>query len=410
MKRLKAYLGLIILGLSRGFVAANGGVLGLRKIDWAKADRVRHVVIYRVGNIGDTVVALPALFYLRQRFPQARLTLITSAGPAHLPGAPEVLAPFQGLVDQVISYQPAELKSRRGLQSMKLKVFQSGGPVDLFVDLPVTMQNIRRAMQEQLLAFTLKAKYVLGFDLLLPLWFRHAYARCFPRRIPRTSDWLLSLVNPTRQPVQARPAHLSAMRWAEWDLNPNEPILVVNAGSKLPIKRWSPDAYADLVAELMRSNPFLQVAFIGSEEEDPLNQRIIEAIMSKYPMVSVGITNLSGKLSLLDTWTLVNQARAVLTNDTGTMHIAGMLNKRIVTPMSGQYPAPLWHPPGRPDDFTPARHDVPCAPCFLDSCPLPDQLCMTRIAPIDLRQPLEALLYPPGQEHPSPSPTTEAQG
>jgi 3-deoxy-D-manno-octulosonic-acid transferase len=43
-------------------------------------ETVRHIVIYRVGNIGDTVVAIPAMAALREAFPQAHITLLTSTG------------------------------------------------------------------------------------------------------------------------------------------------------------------------------------------------------------------------------------------------------------------------------------------------------------------------------------------
>src|SRR5207253_1027870 len=91
------------------------------------------------------------------------------------------------------------------------------------------------------------------------------------------------------------------------------------------------------------------------------------------------VLNLAGQLNIGETWSLLHCATAVLSNDTGTMHMASLLHKTTFTPMSGQYPAPLWHPPG--SGIRIFSQAVACAPCFKDRCPLPQQLCLTEIVP-----------------------------
>ena len=38
--------------------------------------RDRRILVYRVGSLGDFVVALPALWAVRERYPDAHLTLV----------------------------------------------------------------------------------------------------------------------------------------------------------------------------------------------------------------------------------------------------------------------------------------------------------------------------------------------
>jgi len=64
-----------------------------------------NLLIFRVGNLGDTVVALPALWTLRTRFPKAKLTLLsnTDRRNRNYLSARDVLPPT-GLIDAWIDY------------------------------------------------------------------------------------------------------------------------------------------------------------------------------------------------------------------------------------------------------------------------------------------------------------------
>src|SRR5580700_11390134 len=41
-------------------------------------EAIRRIVVYRIGNIGDILVTLPALNAIRKRFPGAHIALLTS--------------------------------------------------------------------------------------------------------------------------------------------------------------------------------------------------------------------------------------------------------------------------------------------------------------------------------------------
>ena len=399
---------------------------------------VRHLVIYRVGNIGDTVVAIPAMAELRSAFPNAHITLLTSAGKADLPGAAEVLSAFPGVVNEIVSYYPAEMRSLKGLQQIKARLHAHAPhppQIDAWVSLPVTMQGIFRGYREVLLARLFGSRRATGFTVLLPEFFKRTYIKHHP--LPKTSDWLLTLVqrglkqwgieiygasyiasNRGAHPDLMRPEKRSnvdanapaTMAETQSDTNllsqsgttgiarsnsnslsyfqsphsailsqqgihPDQPILVVNAGAKLAIKRWPDSAFRAVLVQVQQAFPDIQIVLLGNTEEHTLNAEIAHDMGGN-------IFNLVGQLSLPETWSLIHQANAILSNDTGTMHMAGLLQKPTFTPMSGQYPAPLWHPPG-PTIYI-FEHPVPCAPCFKAKCPLPQQLCLTEIKPATL--------------------------
>ena len=51
----------------------------------------QHVCVFRTGNVGDITCVLPAIHAVREAYPEARLTLLTSPGPRGMPSAVDVL-------------------------------------------------------------------------------------------------------------------------------------------------------------------------------------------------------------------------------------------------------------------------------------------------------------------------------
>ena len=64
-----------------------------------------NILVFRIGNLGDTVMALPAFWAIRNSFPNARLTLLTNSDPRNRHYlTPRSVLPEDGLIDEWISY------------------------------------------------------------------------------------------------------------------------------------------------------------------------------------------------------------------------------------------------------------------------------------------------------------------
>src|SRR5438270_2527920 len=86
-------------------------------------------------------------------------------------------------------------------------------------------------------------------------------------------------------------------------------------------------------------------------------------------------TNLIGQTTLEELIARLRECRLLLTNDTGTMHLATLLNVPVVAVFGSTEPQ-LTGPLG------PARvirHHVECSPCFLRECPI-DFRCMHAVS------------------------------
>lgn len=398
--RVRAFLAAGWLMVERGIIRVLQRLL-FPPLDAGRAENIRYIVVYRIGNIGDIALSVPALQTIRRHFPGAAITLLTSAGNAELPGAADVLEPLPPLVDRIVHYRPADLKSPAGLGDLKAQLLETAGSVDLFIDLPVSMQTFTRNLRELFFARQIGARYAIGFSQIFPPVFRHHYSRAFPDRIPKTADGLLvPLVHAGMKPVKTLPVALNDT-WREkgevlaekLGLFADRPLMLVNAGAKLAIKRWPARSFARTIDRLTAEIPALQVLLLGNADERVLNRTILEAVANPEP-----VKNLAGELSLPETMTLFRRAQAVLSNDTGAMHLAGLFGVPATVPLGGQFPRPLWEPPG--DSHRVVDRPMPCAPCFRDACPYVDTSCLSGIDVRRVVEPLAASFGNAGQPDP----------
>ena len=151
-----------------------------------------------------------------------------------------------------------------------------------------------------------------------------------------------------------------------------------------PTKRWFPERFAEVVRTVSASRACEWVLF-GVEKDAPLGEEILRDFTGPH-------RNLIGKTTLAG---LIDELRAcdlLLTNDTGTMHLAAFLGVPTVSLFGSTEPA-LTGPIG--DFHRVIRHHVPCSPCFLRECPL-DLRCMKAIEPAEVVAALEAAIAQPG--------------
>jgi heptosyltransferase-2 len=92
------------------------------------------------------------------------------------------------------------------------------------------------------------------------------------------------------------------------------------------------------------------------------------------------LIDFSGKSDLPTLAGILAEARAVVSNDSGAMHLAGAVGTRVVAifgPTREKQTSPLSAGPDAPAPIV-ITEDVFCRPCMLRECPL-DHRCMRRI-------------------------------
>jgi ADP-heptose:LPS heptosyltransferase len=114
------------------------------------------------------------------------------------------------------------------------------------------------------------------------------------------------------------------------------PYAVVHPGASDPRRRWEPEKFAQVADRLAEAG--LQVILTGTRDECPVVQRVADA-MTANAIDVCALTTLGEAAALIES------AKLVVTNDTGTSHIAAALGTPSVVIFIASDPA-RWAPEG----------------------------------------------------------------
>ncbi len=131
-----------------------------------------------------------------------------------------------------------------------------------------------------------------------------------------------------------------------------------------PAKRWLPERFAAVAAATGG-----EWVLFGTEKDAAVGAEIATALGAQC-------RNLIGQTTLEQLIEELQKCRLLLTNDTGTMHLATLLGVPVVAVFGSTEPS-LTGPLGRGNQIV--RHQVECSPCFLRECPL-DFRCMKAVS------------------------------
>jgi heptosyltransferase-2 len=154
----------------------------------------------------------------------------------------------------------------------------------------------------------------------------------------------------------------------------NGTICGLNPGAEYgPAKRWPVDRFIAAAQQIQTQHDCVWLLF-GGKNDAEITGRIAAALHASR----ITHHDLAGKTTLRELMALLKACGALLTNDTGPMHVAAALGTPVVAPFGST--SPELTGPGLPGDrrhFL-IRSNVPCSPCFLRECPI-DFRCMNGI-------------------------------
>lgn len=147
-------------------------------------------------------------------------------------------------------------------------------------------------------------------------------------------------------------------------------ILAICPGAEFgPAKRWPETYYADVANQKLKEG--WDVWIFGSQKDIPVADTIMQ--LTQHCCV-----NFTGKTQLEEAIDLLALVTAVVSNDSGLMHIAAALNKPLVAvygPTSTKFTPPLQK------SAQVLTKQLACQPCFQRECPLKHHRCMLELTP-----------------------------
>ena len=329
-----------------------------------------RIAVVRALQLGDMLVALPALRALRGCFPHAEITLIG------LPWACWFADRFSMYVDQFVEFPGwpgiAEAPYEPEKTAAFLREQQAYG-----YDLAIQMHGSGEITNA--FVFALGADRSAGFyagERPAQLWPATPYPDDLPEvlRLLHIAE-LFGAGNPDPSlefPVtEDDRAELSGLLPLQAT---GTPLRVgLHPGASAPSRRWPEDRFAD-VANRLVDRFGAQIILTGGPDEIEIAEMV--AVQIEAP-----VTNLAGQTSLGGLAALLSGLNLFVTNDTGPSHIANAIGTPSVT-IFGPADVRRWAPLDT-ERHRVVRHLVECNPCFHRVCPI-DHRCMLGIAVDDV--------------------------
>ena len=333
----------------------------------AKKERhkgIERILVKGTNWVGDTIISFPAVHALRRHFPKARISVLTKSRLAELWKA-------NPSVDEVIPYD-MPTGAGRILGELQIARLIKQKAIDLAVIFP-------RSFSSALMVFLGGVPRRIGYKaecrgLLLTERIACTVELLRKHRMYYYLHLIERLGSYPSPPLPSLALNGTQERWAEAFLSRNrlkgKLMIGLNPGATYgQAKCWPPERFAELGRRLVRDHGASILIFGSSRpQEGELNAAIAEGI-------GEGCLNLSGETSLLQLAALLRRCRLVVTNDTGTMHVAAAMGTRVIAifgPTDPRTTSPL----GKGHVII--RKEVPCSPCLKRVCP-EDHRCMDLI-------------------------------
>jgi heptosyltransferase-2 len=172
---------------------------------------------------------------------------------------------------------------------------------------------------------------------------------------------------------------------ARLQLHPQRPVLGLCPGAEFgPAKQWPASHYAALAQHYIGQG--WQVVALGSARDQASAAAIRDVLTDQ---AANHYRDATGSTSLIDAVDLLALCRAVVSNDSGLMHIAAAVGSALVAVYGSTSPA---FTPPLADRVAVAAIDLPCRPCFQRQCPLGHLNCLVQLGPDLVIRQLDGLL------------------
>lgn len=330
----------------------------------------KRVLIYRLGSLGDTVVAVPALHLVARAFPSAKRLLLTNT-PVHTK-APAAWAVLKGsdLVHSCISY-PVGLRGVLPLARLWFSIRRFRPQLVVYLTKPRGKQAIRRDVWFFRICGVSRIIGIPVGEFSEPLYF------------PETGLWERESERLLRSIRELDDCSGGA---PNWDLRLNEqekeaaraslapaagaPLIVCAPGTKMQAKDWGRENWRQLLARLSAAIPGAALVLVGAKEDAP----VADYAASGWRGVAL---NLCGQLDPRETAAALDGAELFLGPDSGPMHLAAAMGVPCAIAFAARTRPGIWFPAG--DRNRIVYHQTDCADCDLETCMEQKRKCLTSI-------------------------------
>src|SRR5882724_1784314 len=340
----------------------------------------KRILVFRIGQLGDTIVAVPAMWLVRKNYPAAYVALLCDRHPGKTHVIASDLLRGSRIFDEYLSYPVSEsgefMRTRRMaslLANIRRKHF------DTLVYLAPTNRTAEQVARDRRFFSLAGIRNFIGmhgFEHLEPkqegepmrsspaeseLLFRRLEASGLKAESGDRSRLDLGLSEADEAVMRGWLSTLPSDEGRTW--------IAVGPGSKMPAKRWPLERFLHVIGELISEFDIWPVIF-GGEEDRVIGAWLLDRWGSGY--------NAAGALGIRSSLAAMKHCELFIGNDTGTMHMAAAVGLPCVAIFSSRERPGLWYPQG--EGHRVFRSAIDCEGCGLVECLELGNECLKRIS------------------------------
>ncbi|MDQ3002045.1 MAG: glycosyltransferase family 9 protein, partial [Fibrobacterota bacterium] len=340
---------------------------------------MRNILLIQLNRLGDLVQTVPLLRRMRREHPGARITLVVLEGLSDILGDCDY---YDKLVSLPLRDVESLSVSERQEAFPNLAPFDSHPEFRQAYDLVVNLTNdLGSAVICDRVAATRKLGRVntyAGELRLLGPWAKYLFSM-----VSHRMDNLFNLVDiqmgiaglvPNPEPSSLKVSDAFGEEAREILLakgrRPGRKLIALQTGASELHRAWSLDNFA-IVAQSLGANGYADIVLMGDGKEQERVERLAE-------MIGMPVINLAGKTSLLQLPAILQACDLLVSNDTGTIHVAAAVG----TATLGLYFSTAYFSETAPygPNHAVLQVEIPCAPCHTSArCQV--QLCREFLTP-----------------------------
>ncbi len=336
--------------------------------------RTLRVLIFRVGSLGDTLVALPAFRLIVNAYPNAERRLLTCISDNHKATPVQSILDGTGFVHGYYDYSTGTKKIKE-MMRLARQIRKWKPNILIYLMEP---KGLHRTLRD-----AAYFKWGCGIPHILGLPVSRDRRRVQPLDDTGRVEWEanrlvrcltgLGEVNP-EAPAFYRLAlteqERSAANLALRLLPDGIPVISASIGSKWRVNDWEDANWSELLRKLCDMYPDHALVMVGAKIEYHRSQRLLDHWSGPS-------LNLCGDLSPRESAAILQRAGIFIGHDSGPMHLAASVGTRCVAIFSARNPPGEWFPLGEGHQVL--YHQVPCYGCKLDICTKYNKRCILSI-------------------------------
>jgi lipopolysaccharide heptosyltransferase II len=333
-------------------------------------DISNKTLIIRFSSIGDILLASPLLRVLRKRLPSSQIDFVIRKDYADL-----------------VRYNPNlnhiyELDAQGGFKELqKLKEKVRSENYDLIID-------IHNSLRSRYIRFFSGAKNIVVINKRICLrTILVKFKKNFYRNIISVADRYIEPVESynIKNDEQGLDLYISneiisqvSERLRLFKLQRDENVIGFCPSAKHATKRWPAERFIEVGIRLVDEQR-AKIFLFGGVNDTVLCSSIADGINKKFNVEQA--VNFSGQVTLLETAALMRYCDIVITNDSGLMHLAAAMKKKLVAIFGSTVREFGFFPTGT-DHIVVERKGLycrPCSPIGRRICPEGHFRCMNEI-------------------------------